>query len=362
MYNNKKGCGKFMKDIFISYNSEIHKIAEAIEQHLEKNGIDCFLDKKKLHEGEVWSEELMAEIPQHKALLFLYSEWSNKHPTNIRKELSKAQKCNIPIIPVKLDDSAPIDCFDQFIIDIQPLNCYQNDIDTLLSKILKVVKRKLSEKEKVFERDLERGIIKNSDGKRNVSFRTDTFINMIGGIYEKVAAIAKAAGIDKYDEIAKAAGIDERVAAIAKAAGNDISDEIAQSIFFDSGYESGKNFAESRTDWDYGYKADDIKRKFSDWCKFDSDAGWGRFSANLEIDEYDGTISGTICINEAFIVDNKNKRKVCSFIRGYCDGVAEVLLGFKVELICDYDKCPLKKKNIKKECVFKIETQEDISE
>lgn len=337
MYNNKKGCGKIMKDVFISYNSQKYEVAETIRNYLESNGIICFLDKNNLHEGDVWSEELMLEIPKCKTFLFLYSEWSNKNPANIRKELSKAQACNIPIIPVMLDDSTPIG-FDQFIIDIQRLDYYQNNIDTYLPKILGVIKRKLSEKEKVFERDLARGIIKNSDGKRNVSFRTDTFINMMGGIYEKVAEIAKAAGNDK-------------------------SDEIAQDIFFDSGYISGQNFATSRKDdWDFGYSETGLKRSFDEWCKFDSDAGWGKFSANIKVDNESGNIGGTICINEAFIVDNTKKRKICSFIRGYCDGVAEVLLGFKVELICDYDKCPLKNKNIKKECVFKIETQEDISE
>ena len=168
-------------------------------------------------------------------------------------------------------------------------------------------------------------MINPEDHQRNVSFRTDTFINMMGGIYEKVSAIAGA--------------------------------EEAEKIFFESGYNSGKNFAEridaqwSNSDLDL---FDSIKAKFKKWCEFDSAVGWGNFSSEIAYDEENNCLAGNISINEAFIVDNKGKRKICNFIKGYCSGVAETLLGsVEVELVCK--ECPLKNKFHPK-CVFSLKT------
>ena len=66
-------------------------------------------------------------------------------------------------------------------------------------------------------------------------------------------------------------------------------------------------------------------------------------------------LGGNICINEAFIVDNKKKRKICMFIKGYCTGVSEVLLNSsEVDLVCT--QCPLNSK-FKTQCVMEIKTK-----
>ena len=71
-----------------------------------------------------------------------------------------------------------------------------------------------------------------------------------------------------------------------------------------------------------------------------------------ELDEENGTLGGTLSINECFFVDKKKNRKVCSYIKGYCTGVIETLLGdIDVELTCV--TCPMKNK-FKSECVFEI--------
>ena len=86
--------------------------------------------------------------------------------------------------------------------------------------------------------------------------------------------------------------------------------------------------------------APDYAAKLKKWCDFDSDVGWGRFESDIEINEETGEFKGTLKINESFIVDRRGKRPVCEFVRGYCDGVIETLLGVQVELKCV--KCPLK--------------------
>ena len=56
------------------------------------------------------------------------------------------------------------------------------------------------------------------------------------------------------------------------------------------------------------------------------------------------------------IVDKAGNRRVCAYIRGYCEGVIETLLGgVGVTLTCQ--ACPMKNK-FKSECVFNISLSE----
>lgn len=156
----------------------------------------------------------------------------------------------------------------------------------------------------------------------NVSFRTDTFTNMMGGIFAEVAAIT--------------------------------SEEKAQEIFFNTGYESGANFAERMSsEWGDSNDFDEIKKAIKEWCAFDSAVGWGKFEADITFDEDNELILGTLTIIKAFIVDTRHKRKICSFIRGYCTGVLNTLLGgLGVDLVCS--SCPLEGKFSRNKCVFDI--------
>ena len=79
--------------------------------------------------------------------------------------------------------------------------------------------------------------------------------------------------------------------------------------------------------------------------------GWGKFDIKVQVNEETGDFKGELTINESFIVDLKSKRYVCEFVRGYCDGVIETLLGIKVELVCRV--CPMKNR-FKTTCVFDI--------
>lgn len=80
-----------------------------------------------------------------------------------------------------------------------------------------------------------------------------------------------------------------------------------------------------------------------------------RVFAPRDIDEDKECIRGTICIKEAFIVDNRKKRKTRAFIKGYRTGVVEALLNcFEVALV--YKACPLKS-NFKTQCIFEIKKQ-----
>ena len=79
--------------------------------------------------------------------------------------------------------------------------------------------------------------------------------------------------------------------------------------------------------------------------------GWGKFDIKVDVNEETGDFSGELSINECFIVDRKERKRICEFVRGYCEGVIETLLCIRVTLECI--ECPMKNR-FKSVCKFRI--------
>lgn len=331
-----------MKDVFVSYTSVDKKTAYQLVEMLEDNGISCFIAPRNIDAGKAYAANLMKAINECKAVILIASAAINQSE-HVLNEVDVIVEKKKALLPVFIEDFELNDDYRYYLGRKQWVIAYPESIDKYFSKIMDAVAEYLpahhifieeSENEPdiqqkntktIFEYIPDRGIMINpEDHQRNVSFRTDTLINMMGGIYEKVADIA--------------------------------DQETAESIFFSSGYVSGKNFAD-RIDnqWNTGYSIDEIAKKLNKWCLFDSAVGWGKFSTQIDFDEQSECLTGTLTINEAFIVDKAKKRKICGFIRGYCTGVIETLIGsVDVDLTCR--ECPLKNK-FKCHCVFDIKAK-----
>lgn len=328
-----------MKQVFVSYPKESFEAANKIMQYLEKSGIECFIAPRDIEGGKPYASELVAALGVCDIVLLVASHHINTSE-HVANEVDVIVSMKKPILPVFIEDFVLSGELRYYLGRKQWVTAYPDSLESYLSEICEAVKSNLpkvmpevsvSVPEKtedaksrttVFEYNSERGVMINpEDHERNVSFRTDTFINMMGGIFAKVKEL--------------------------------VGEEEAENIFFESGYSSGRNFAERNDNrWDMGYSKEGLQIKFDKWCQFDSAVGWGKFSATINYDEVGDTISGTVCINEAFIVDSKNKRKICAFIKGYCTGVIEVLLKADVELVCR--NCPMQSR-LGTKCVFEFE-------
>lgn len=329
-----------MKEVFVSYTSSDKEVAYKLVSYLEGRNISCFIAPRDVDPGKAYAANLMQAI-DHCSVVILIASRAINASEHVLNEVDVIIEKKKPLLPVFIEDFEMNDDYRYYLGRKQWVIAYPESIDTHYSKIYNDMEPYLPKKSEpvakktvaednadvlqktktIFEYIPDRGIMINpEDHQRNVSFRTDTFINMMGGIYEKVAEIA--------------------------------GEESACEIFFNSGYVSGKNFADRiNSQWDTGYTLTELKRKLAKWCEFDSAVGWGHFSADIDYSEESG-LSGQLIINEAFVVDKTNKRKVCNFIRGYCTGVIENLLGSgEVELVCR--KCPLESR-FKVSCVFDI--------
>ncbi len=177
----------------------------------------------------------------------------------------------------------------------------------------------------------ERGIIVNqSDDSRNISYKVDTINRMLTVVYNKTKDLA--------------------------------GEDAAKEMLFEMGYDSGSAFGRVMNErWEIEKEDVTFKEKFERWCDFDSEVGWGRFSSSLTVDEEEGAINGNLSIKENFLCYNRKKNdvKLCEFMKGYCEGVIEELLGgLPVTIVCTAEQCPLKNA-LKKTCKFKVEIKED---
>ncbi len=327
------------KDIFVSYTTNDKAIADSLVNYLEGLDYTCFIAPRDIDPGKAYAANLMSAISDCKLVILVASSSINtsEHCLN---EVDVVVEKKKPILPIFVEEFSLNDDYRYYLGRKQQIFAYPEKIERYFAKILDGVEthcprtkapapvQEVEEEigfqatKTIFEYIPERGIMINpEDHQRNVSFRNDTLINLMGGIYEKVAGLT--------------------------------DENIAEEIFYSSGYAGGKNFGERiKAQWNLGYTLDEIKRKLDKWCKFDSAVGWGKFSVELNYDEQNDVLTGALSISEAFIVDKNKKRKICGFIRGYCTGVIQTLLDLpSIELKCR--ECPLKSM-FKNSCVFEF--------
>lgn len=322
--------------VFISYCTANKKIADEVVKYLEDNDVKCFIAPRDIPAGTPYARELTTAMKNCElAILIASAEINNsQHVLNEIDILINAKKT---IIPFFIEDFNMLEEHHYYLGRAQRIIAYPDKVETYYEKILDTLAKHLhiqpkqtksnqsaqilDEKTKVFKYLPARGIMINpEDRERNVSFRTDTFVNMLSGIYGEVLKLS-----------------DEKT----------IND-----IFHASGYSSGKAFAQRlNTQWDQAQDPLSLEEKLKKWCAFDSEVGWGKFEVEVKVDEESDTFSGKLTINECFIVDNINKRKICHFMKGYCEGVIETLLNVRVALNCT--KCPFTSR-FSKACCFEI--------
>ncbi len=336
------------KDVFVSYTTANKDVAFAVVKSLEEKGIDCFVAPRDVDPGRPYASNLVNAIDNCLVAILIASKAINGSE-HVLNEIDVIIEKNKRLIPFFIEEFDMNDDLRYYLSRTHRIIAYPNEPSYYFDKLYDSVCSYLPHKPEpettqkpilpaaeqspaknnsttVFNYIRERGIMVNpEDGQRNVSFRTDTFINLLGGIYESVSDIA---GIEKADR-----------------------------IFHVSGYESGQNFAERLNDkWDVQQSSPtSFEEKLTKWCEFDSNVGWGKFDISVDIDD-EGKFSGHLTINECFIVDKKKKRHICEFIKGYCEGVIETLLGVEVTLECDV--CPLKNK-FKTMCSYIIRLQDE---
>lgn len=332
------------KDVFVSYTTANAAEANSIVAYLESKGVSCYIAPRDVDPGKPYASNILHAIDNAHAIILVASEAIN-NSEHVLNELDVIVAKKKFFIPFFIEEFEMNDDYRYYLGRTQRIIAYPGEISGFYNKLYEAVAPALPKKEtpraavlshetsvaanttKIFECIPERGIMINpEDHQRNVSFRTDTFINMFSGIYDGVVDIV---GSDR-----------------------------ATDILFSTGYNCGQAFASRlNSQWELSSESVmSIADKLAKWCEFDSDVGWGKFDVAVEIDEEAGTFRAALSINECFIVDRKGKRPVCGFVKGYCAGVIETLIGAPVTLTCT--SCPLKSL-FKSACKFEVTLNEN---
>ena len=335
------------KDVFVSYTSANADAANALVAFLEGKDVSCYIAPRDVDPGKPYASNIMHAIDSAHAVILVASDAINTSD-HVLNELDIIVAKKKFFIPFFIEEFEMNDDYRYYLGRTQRIIAYPGEPSAHYGKLLDAITPVLPKKEvpapapaptflretsvaanttKIFECIPERGIMINpEDHQRNVSFRTDTFINMFSGIYDGVVDIV---GADR-----------------------------ATDILFSTGYNCGQAFASRlNSQWELSSgSVMSIEDKLKKWCEFDSDVGWGKFDVTVEIDEEAGYFKALLSINECFIVDRKGKRPVCGFVKGYCAGVIETLLGAPVTLTCT--SCPMKSL-FKSACKFEVTLNEE---
>ena len=333
------------KDVFISYTTANAAEANSLVAFLESKDVSCYIAPRDVDPGTPYASNILHAIDNAHVVILVASEAIN-NSDHVLNELDVIVAKKKFFIPFFIEEYEMNDDYRYYLGRTQRIIAYPGEISGYFNKLYEAIAPNLPKKvkpapaavaahttsvaantTKVFECIPERGIMINpEDHQRNVSFRTDTFINMFSGIYDGVVDI--------------------------------VGSERATDILFSTGYNCGQAFASRlNSQWELSSgSVMSIADKLRKWCEFDSDVGWGKFDIEVQLNEETGDFKATLSINECFIVDKKGKRPVCGFVRGYCAGVMETLLCAPVHLLCT--TCPLTNR-FKSACRFEVTIAED---
>lgn len=140
-----------LKDIvFISYAREDSTMAERLYMDLRRNEINAWIDSKCLLPGENWQKAVSNTIKKASFFLLLISKYSVSKRGYVQREIKQALKVleefptdQIFLIPIKLDETEPVDEELQGLNWVDIRNSYSKGIRRILTVLSDVEREPL---------------------------------------------------------------------------------------------------------------------------------------------------------------------------------------------------------------------------
>jgi hypothetical protein len=93
-------------DIFISHSRRDKQIAKMVCDHLEQNGMRCWMAPRDIPEGKKWAEAIVNAILESNLVLLIFSSNSNDSD-QITNEVNIAADDKVSILPFRIEDVKP---------------------------------------------------------------------------------------------------------------------------------------------------------------------------------------------------------------------------------------------------------------
>jgi hypothetical protein len=103
--------------VFVSHSHKDVAGAELIVQALEKRGVTCWMAPRDVPPGGSYAEAILNAIESASCFVLIYSEHSNVS-SHVLREVERALKFDLNIVPVRFDDSAPSKSLDYLLATV----------------------------------------------------------------------------------------------------------------------------------------------------------------------------------------------------------------------------------------------------
>lgn len=121
------------KHIFISYSHIDLAVAESVLAALEQRGLTCWMAPRDVTPGGSYAESILTAIEKASCFVLIYSENSNTS-SHVLREVERALKFGVNIVPVRFDDSIPSKSLDYLLATVHWLAIPQESRDRSIAK------------------------------------------------------------------------------------------------------------------------------------------------------------------------------------------------------------------------------------
>jgi len=107
--------------VFVSHSHEDAPGAGLIVAALEKRGVKCWIAPRDVSPGGSYAESILNAIESASCFVLVYSQHSNVS-SHVLREVERALKFELNIVPVRFDDSAPSKSLDYLLATVHWLS------------------------------------------------------------------------------------------------------------------------------------------------------------------------------------------------------------------------------------------------
>jgi tetratricopeptide (TPR) repeat protein len=125
------------RPVFVSYATADRKLALSVCEAIESRGTACWISCRDVAPGENYQEAIVHSIRDARAMVLVFSEAAN-NSDEIKKELSLASRCHLPVMALRIEDVEPSDAFAYELSTRQWIDAFQGwdrAIDALVGRI-----------------------------------------------------------------------------------------------------------------------------------------------------------------------------------------------------------------------------------
>ena len=103
--------------VFVSHSHKDAPAAALIVEALEKRGVTCWMAPRDVAPGGSYAESILNAIESANCFVLIYSEHSNVS-SHVLREVERALKFELNIVPIRFDDSAPSKSLDYLLATV----------------------------------------------------------------------------------------------------------------------------------------------------------------------------------------------------------------------------------------------------